>query len=357
MRQSHFEHFAPICPACSRLGDRNGHRLDSVLRYAADGLDILQGVLHCAGESCRQEYPIIDGIPIIVPDVRRVLADHAIELMLRDDLDPVLESLVGDAVGPDSWLDACRQTLSTYGWDSYASLDPEERAGPMMPGAALRCLARLLGLAPMPTLAPRHVLDIGCGAGRTTFALAEHHRDALVLGIDLHLGLLRLARRAASGRVRYPRRRIGIVYDVRDYEAEIPGAVRTDFWACDALALPFAGGSTELALCLNVLDAVGDPPGLLRELARTLRSGGRLLLGTPFDWATRATPVEAWLGGHSQRTRDKGDPVSRLHWLLDAAGGFSRLAEDADWPWQTRLHDRASVQYRTYLLALERNAP
>ena len=63
--------------------------------------------------------------------------------------------------------------------------------------------------------------------------------DTLVLGVDIHLALLRLARRAAAGVLSYPRRRIGIVYDRRRFPVPLPGADRVDFWACDALALPF----------------------------------------------------------------------------------------------------------------------
>ena len=176
---------------------------------------VLAGILHCPDPACRHEYPIIDGIPIIVPALRPLLAERGIELLMRDDLDPALESLIGDALGPGSWLDAMRQTVSTYAWDGWADLDPAEAPpgdGPR-PGAGRRCLARLLELAGPMTMG--RALDIGCGAGRTAFDLAARHPDALVLGIDINLALLRLARRAAAGILSYPRRRIGLVYDRR----------------------------------------------------------------------------------------------------------------------------------------------
>ena len=31
--------------------------------------ELLEGILHCTHEMCRQEFPVIDGIPIVVPDV------------------------------------------------------------------------------------------------------------------------------------------------------------------------------------------------------------------------------------------------------------------------------------------------
>ena len=331
------------------------------------------GILHCP--DCLHEYPIVDGIPIIVPDLRKLLGDRGHELLIRDDLDPTLESLIGDAIGPDTWFDALRQTLSTYGWDGWADLDPAEDRpadGEPVPGAARRCLSRLLRLAGSGTAEPRHILDLGCAAGRTSFDLATAHPGALVLGIDLHLGLLRLAQGAAAGRVSYPRRRIGIAYDRRTYPVAMPDAGRVDFWACDALTLPFATGVADLCAALNLLDCVADPQRLLRCIATAVAPGGSILLATPYDWSMRATPIEAWLGGHSQRAPHEARGEAFLHALLadlrdaDQPGTvdwhprgkqtarFVYLGEDASWPWHTRLHNRSAVQYRTHLVALRR---
>ncbi len=328
----------------------------------ADGDEVLSGILHCPAADCRHEYPIIDAIPVIVPDLPRVLVERASGLLLRQDLDPALESLLGDAIGPESWFDALRQVASTYGWDAYADLDPAEahRASGPRPGAARRCLARLLELAPAPAVM-RRVLDLGCGAGRTGFDLAAQCPDALVLGIDLDLGLLRLANAAARGGVSYPRRRIGLVYDRRRFEVALPGAERVDFWACDATALPFVPGVADLAVALNLLDCLPAPSRLLAGLAAAVRPGGRVLLATPYDWSTRATAPDHWIGGHSQRAAHAGAGEAFLRTLLtegahpQAAAGLTLLAEDADFPWQTRLHDRSAVTYQTHLLALERD--
>ena len=381
MRIRHFEAFAPVCPVCARAG-RAAPLL--VIAHVAARTDdaVLAGILHCPG--CQHEYPVIDGIPIIVPELRRLLSDRGVELLVRDELDLALESLLGDAIGPDSWFDMMRQVLSTYGWDGYADLDPAEAAaeadGPI-PGAARRCLAQLLVLAGRMPAAPRRLLDLGCAAGRTSFDLAAGHPDALVLGLDINLGLLRLAHRAAAGEVSYPRRRIGLVYDRRRFPVDFADAGRVDFWACDALALPFAPGGADLCVALNLLDCVPDPRQLLESLTAALRPGGRILLATPYDWSTRATPLEAWLGGHSQRASHGGAGEAFLHALIagdglapdGAAGhaipghtipghaipghaipGITRFAEQAGWPWQTRLHDRSAVHYRTHLVCLQR---
>lgn len=357
MRRAHFAAFAPHCPVCA--GDAARHPLGlSHVGAERDG-DVLAGILLCGNSACRHEYPIIDGIPIIVPDLARLLAERGIEVLLRDDLDPVLESILGDAFGPDTWFDVLRQTVSTYAWDGWADLDPEEAESGPRPGAARRCLFRLLELAGEGAPVGK-ILDLGCGVGRTGFELAARYPQALVLGADTGLALLRLARRAAAGRVAYARRRIGLVYDRRDFAVAPAGAERVDFWACDALALPFAAGSADLVAALNLLDCVAAPQRLLAGMAALLRPRGRLLLATPYDWSPRATPPAAWIGGHSQRAPDGGAGEPFLRALLregahpQSVGRLEPLGEDTDWPWQTRLHDRSAVRYSSHLLALRK---
>ena len=358
MRRAHLAAFAPRCPCCAPAGTPAPLGLASVAAEA--GEDVRAGILLCPNAACRHEFPIIDGIPVIVPELARLLAERGIELMLRDDLDPALESLLGDALGPGSWFDALRQTVSTYAWDGWADLDPQETSSgdSPKPGAVRRCLARLLELAGDAPVAL--ALDLGCGAGRSAFDLAARHPGALVLGIDTGLALLRVARGAAQGQVSYPRRRIGLVHDRRDFPVAPAGAERVDFWACDALALPFADGRADLVAALNLLDCVADPRHLLAGMAALLAPGGRLLLATPYDWAARATPPQAWIGGHSQRAPDGGAAEPFLRALLTEGAhphsvpGLTMLAEDAAFPWHTRLSDRATVRYMSHLLAAVR---
>ena len=360
MRRQHFAAFAPQCPRCAAAGMVAGHGLELAQVTAEHGDAVLAGILLCANPACRFEYPIVDGIAIIVPDLARLLSERGIELLLREDLDPVLESLFGDAIGAGSWFDSMRQSTSTYAWDGWADLDPAEAPAPTggpQPGAARRCLARLEALAGEAAPATR-VLDLGCGGGRTSFDLAARHPQALVLGLDLGLALLRLAHGASDGRLSYARRRIGLVYDRRSFPVAPAAAERVDFWACDALALPFATATADVIAALNLLDCVAAPQRLLAAMADLLRPGGRLLLATPYDWSARATPPEAWIGGHSQRAADGGAGEPFLRTLLSegahaqSVAGLRLLGEDSEFPWQTRLHDRSFVQYASHLLAL-----
>ncbi len=363
MRLSHFEALAPICPRCrAQSGLESPVVLSAVLKES--GGHVVEGVLHCSNPACYMEFPIVDGIPILVPNVAGYLSDNVPALMARTDLSETIESILGDCAGPGSTFDTQRQHISTYAWDSYGDLDPAEspqsRYGDAEPGAVVRCLDAGLALTGSTPESP--AIDIGCSVGRTSFELAQRS-DGLVLGVDLHLPMLRMARQVLeTGVVRYPRRRVGIVYDRREFQVSFAEAERVDFWACDALAPPFRDRQFSTAAALNVFDCLQSPRDFLDQLSRLLRPGGTAVLSTPYDWSTGATPVETWIGGHSQRGPDAGASEPFVRALLtegahpQSVSGLKILGEIADFPWQARLHDRSTVAYAAHVLALRAEA-
>ena len=326
--------------------------LASVLRESAG--DVVEGVIHCSDSACRQEYPIIDGIPLLVPDVRSYVGSNLGQIAARRDLSDLLESLLGDAAGPGSSYDTTRQHLSIYCWDHYADLDPDESAALLAPASIVRGLE--LGLE-MLERSQGPILDLGCSVGRTTFELARR-LDGPVLGMDLNFSMLQIARRVLSaGVVGYPRRRVGLVYERREFAVDFQGRERVDFWACDALAPPFADGQFGLLVGLNLLDCVATPHTFLGKTRDLLRPGGSTLLATPYDWSPNATPVEAWIGGHSQRGPEGGASDRFLRQLLtpnahpQSIDKLRLTGELERIPWHARLHERSTVVYELHLLA------
>lgn len=350
MRLSHLEALRPACRVCQTPLEL------AETRREEEG-HVIEGTLRCPSPSCQREYPVLDGLPLLLSDLRGYVAGAIDQITAREDLDEVTESLLGDCCGPGSSFDTTRQHLSTYAWDHYGDLDPEEPSSGTAPGSVLRVLARGLELA--GEIQPGPVLDLGCSVGRSTFALAGG--DRLVLGADLGYAMLRLASGVLRhGRVRYPRRRVGIVYDRRDFPASLPHRETVDFWLCDAMDLPFPPGTFAAIAGLNVLDCVADPHGLLASVARLLAPGGKAILSTPYDWSPRATPLGAWLGGHSQRGPLAGGSEPVLRALLTPGAhpasieAMRIVAEEPSLPWRVRLHERSCMEYRVDLVVAER---
>lgn len=117
------------------------------------------------------------------------------------------------------------------------------------------------------------VLDVPCGGGWAFRALRPERRLRYV-GVDLSPGMLRRARSRAE------RRRLGQVELV---EASVD-------------RMPFEDGSFDLCLCLNGLHCMDDPRAALREMARCLRPGGRLVGDVAVRGALRRSDlvIHAW---------------------------------------------------------------
>jgi len=98
------------------------------------------------------------------------------------------------------------------------------------------------------------VLDLGTGTGHTALAFAP--RVAEVVGLDLTAEMLEQARALAGER----------------------GCANVRFELGDASSLEHADASFDLVTCRVCAHHFADPAGAVRESARVLRPGGRLLL-------------------------------------------------------------------------------
>ncbi|MFO1046490.1 MAG: methyltransferase domain-containing protein [Geminicoccaceae bacterium] len=94
------------------------------------------------------------------------------------------------------------------------------------------------------------VLDVGCGTGSLTSAVAEFAPGAEIVGIDHSQAYVDHAR------------------------STLPDAVRLTFEQGDAAALPYADGAFDATLSLLVLNFVPDAEKAASEMARVTKPGG-----------------------------------------------------------------------------------
>lgn len=110
-----------------------------------------------------------------------------------------------------------------------------------------RLAAPFLGFAAIDF--PAALLDVGCGTGSLTFAVAEAVRGAHVTGIDLSRVFVDYARSRTSD-------------------------ARLKFEQGDAVALPYADRSFDATLSLLVLNFIPAADKAIREMVRVTKPGG-----------------------------------------------------------------------------------
>ena len=344
MRPDVFEALAPVCPRCRMQdGTLSPLRLVEVSERRAG--QVWMGLLNCSNAACWMEFPILDGIPILVPNPAGTLEGMREQVLLRQDLPASLVGLVGDATGSDSAYNATRLHLSLYGWSHFSDWVEGAADAPQIPG--------ILAVAEM-AVPEGPVLDVGCGVGRGVFEVARGTAGP-VLGVELNLAMLRLAQTLMlEGEATFGLRRVGMVYDpvtVRlPADWDVSGA---DFWAADCLALPFGDAGFAAGMALNVVDCIGAPAAMLAELARALAPGAPAVVTTPYDWSGQATDPSGWLGGHSQRGPNAGASEPVLRATL-AQVGLPVEAEAESVPWYLRMHARAVMQYALHVVRVRR---
>jgi malonyl-CoA O-methyltransferase len=143
------------------------------------------------------------------------------------------------------------------GYDRHAALEQE-------------VCRRLLERCEFQRLAPRSIVDLGCGTGEGSQALKQKFRRAQVIGLDFAPGMLARLRRRSS-----------LLRPLR----AVCGDIRK---------LPFASSSMDLLFSNMAIHWCPDPAAVFDECRRVLRPDGMLLFAT-LGPASLAEFAEAWV--------------------------------------------------------------
>ena len=134
--------------------------------------------------------------------------------------------------------------LARRWWDPNGPMKPLHRMNP----ARIGWIEAVVG-------GPTRLLDVGCGAGLASEALARRQHD--VLGIDAAGEAIEAARAHAEGQ-----------------------GLKLTYRACVAEDLAAEGARFPMIIALEVIEHVPDPAAFVRVLAGLLEPGGVLVLST-----------------------------------------------------------------------------
>jgi len=140
-----------------------------------------------------------------------------------------------------------------YHWKEYASLNPRHRNAFLRARIAIA----LNHLKKIPRNA--RILDVGCGDGLLECLLAKKMPATHITGIDSSKKAITLAAEKAREQ----------------------NLSNVDFMISDAYKLPFSNETFDAVVSLDVIEHLDDTDAFLKELARVLKPGGTLHVGTP----------------------------------------------------------------------------
>lgn len=146
------------------------------------------------------------------------------------------------------------------------------------------------------------ILDVPCGGG-VTLARLDPAQGVRYVAADISVTMLDRARR----------------------RAEEHGLGQVEFVEADIEHMPFGDGEFDVCACFNGLHCLPDPAAAVREIARCLKPGGRMIGDCAVLGARRRSDAYIKVLGAAGVFGPTGDCDSLRGWLSDAGLQVTRL--------------------------------
>ena len=159
------------------------------------------------------------------------------------------------------------------------------------PGGALEYPARCVTEC---VTANGRALDLGCAVGRSAFELARTCGE--VIGIDFSQRFVDAANALKTRELPYRRTDEGDL--TTSLVARVPDgidATRVSFETGDAMNLRADLGAFDVVLMANLIDRLTEPQRCLARLPSLVKTGGQLVITSPYTWLEDFTPRVNWL--------------------------------------------------------------
>jgi len=359
MHETHFKEIDLICPSCRKMTQKGLKVSNLILEEVIkkNGEYIIYGFFRCEDPKCNIKYPIIEGVPCIVNPTEKYwwtelasfletlktpsqIKQHVLRILNGE---PNSQNTHTNGTGLPSYDDEC--LLGCFLDNNYGEFAPDYK--PPYPWADYRPYWKTVIDTSKPVTEKEYgmTLELGCSFGRYSFEMARMSK--LVVGLDLRFrSVLEAARFQRKGGVVYNKRLRALKFE--EVQTNFEPLENILFLVGNALDPPFLKESFDLVAALNLLDNVKLPGILLGQMNALLRSGGILILGSPYDWRLDMCELTEWL------ETEKRDAPEIVRGILEGKvfpeyGLDFTVESDVDITWPLMNHDRYWSLFRVNL--------
>ena len=345
-----------VCPVCrGRCTAASApHRILLTEVYEQRGDFVIQGLLQCAGPDCAARFPIVDGVPIILRDLLRWWVDQrphvVVQPRLADGLVDLFSALDRRVMTHREDIQATRVYLDAH----YGHPDPPASL-PWLSGLQedyWQSVTAMVAATDSPTGIS---LDLGCSVGRLTVELGRVSH--LAVGIDIQFAAVqRAAIMQRKGQGTFHRQIGGGRLEPVKIAVDSPDNLL--FLVADALDPPFEAYFFDRVAALNQLDNVAYPTVLLGQMDALLKTGGEMLLASPYEWRREITDPGEWLVDPTLTSADVVRAILANQWRGGPGLGLNYTIVDEidELPWVLRNHDRHWTVFLVHLLRSRKQA-
>jgi len=338
-----------ICPYCRR-GSNEGVvqaslKLDHIFKRAGDF--ILEGFFVCSNSDCGCKYPILNGVPIILKDIKGWWHSEKSNLSVVASNAPEMREYCAGLSHRDSSSYTERSLISSYMDLHYGTFGG--LTSPFISWIdSQKFWEKVVGIAkPQVGQIYHHSLDLGCSVGRNTFELAIF--SELAIGIDLKFSTVSAAAMFQQNqKISFERRKHGRSFEKIKAAYSPPQNVL--FMVADALDPPYRAEAFDLVAALNLIDNVRLPLVLIGQMDALLKQGGSLLVGSPYEWQPGICEPEEWLETDDMDSPEMLQNILEGKLIPQMGLNYEVLENIADIPWPMRHHARHYSLFLVHLL-------
>jgi len=331
--------------------------------------DILYGTLLC--QSCKERFPILQGVALVVPDVRGYLLHHikgisksvpeeripkAFRKEYRSSLEE-LRALEEEHIEED--LESERVN-ALYLMNHYLSAKEmkklEMRVIASVSPTIQEWIERYWDRGPMKVVSDwipekASVLELGCGVGGLYRRMPETTQRYLGMDSSFHSVLIARHLNFAgpfTGRLVHP---TDLLFGNSHCEFRIPppmpkskGGLLTagDFVVAEIDAIPARKDSFDVSVSLNAIDMLEEPESLVLAQSGAVKKGGWIIQSGPYIWHERiAKTLRARL------PKGGSDSATAVEWLY-SKNGHEITNRELHVPWLFFKHLRQIELYSVH---------